>query len=431
MGGITPLGKSNFRNEHRQFGIKDADRLMHIYAIGKSGTGKSTLILNMAISDLQRGNGYALLDPHGDLCSELLNHIPENRVADVIYFNPKDIEHAISFNPLVGVPSKYHYLVAAGIVSTIKKVWSGSWGSRSEHILRYSLLTLLQYPEATLLDIQALLTNEEFRAEVLRHVNDQVVRNFWFLEFASYTKALRAESVAPILNKVSLFSASLPLRHTLGQKTRGLKLFEIMNSKKILLINLSKGELGEDTSALLGSMLITAIQLAALYRARISPEKRVPFFTYVDEAQSYLTLSFCDILSESRKYGLGLFITHQYLEQIDSRILSAVLGNVGTLISFRIGSHDAKLLEQEFTPTFSAEDLIHLPRYHMYLKLMIDGTTSRPFSAISLPLMTMRTGMKERVLQMSKDGNSVSMQQANTPGKDLSSQSAPRQQRIY
>jgi hypothetical protein len=384
MDDITYIGTTNYRNQNQRFGIRDADRLMHMYCIGKSGSGKSTLILNMAISDLRRGHGFAVFDPHGDLCTALLKYIPEYRKKDVIYFNPRDTDTAITINPLFGVPYRYHGLVASGIISTMKKVWSESWGPRMEHILRFCLLTLLQTPEPTLLDIQPLLTSEEFREKMLLYVEDPVLKNFWHSEFAGYTKSFRAEVIAPILNKVGLFSASLPLRRVLGQKTRGLKLFEIMNGRKVLLINLSKGELGEDTSALLGCMLITAIQLAALHRARLAPEKRVPFYTYVDEAQSYLTLSFCDILSEARKYGLGLFVTHQYLEQIDPRILSAILGNVGTLIAFRIGAGDAKMLEQEFYPTFTAEDLIQLPRYHMYLKLMIDGATSLPFSSKSL-----------------------------------------------
>ena len=399
---ITPLGATNYRNENKVFGIQDTDRLMHMYLLGKSGSGKSTFILNMAISDLQRGHGCALLDPHGELSKEILNYVPEHRVRDVVYFNPKDIDNPIPFNPLSGVPEKHHNLVASGIISTMKKVWADSWGPRMEHILRFSLLSLLQYPGATLLDIQPLLTNEEFRSRVLYYVKDTLLRNFWHNEFAAYTKALRAEAIAPILNKVGIFSASLPLRYCLGQKKRGLRMLDIMDSKKILIVNLSKGELGEDTSALLGSMIITSIQLAALYRSRIPSEQRTPFFLYIDEMHSYVTMSFCDILAEARKYGLGLFLTHQYLEQIDSRILAAILGNVGTLISFRIGANDAKVIEREFYPTFSAEDLVHLPRYHMYLKLMIDGTTSRPFSAVSLPIRTPKTETQERVIRLSR-----------------------------
>ncbi|HYD22091.1 MAG TPA: type IV secretion system DNA-binding domain-containing protein, partial [Flavipsychrobacter sp.] len=319
---FTPLGVTNYRNEKKRFGIKDADRLMHMYLLGKSGSGKSTLILNMTISDLQRGHGFALLDPHGELSKELLHYVPKERLKDVIYFNPIDIDNPIAFNPLAGIQQRHHNLVASGIISTMKKVWADSWGPRMEHILRYSLLSLLQFPGATLLDIQPLLTDNDFRSQVLCYITDIPIRNFWHSEFASYTKALRAEAIAPILNKVGIFAASLPLRHCLGQKDRGLRMWEIMNSRKVLIVNLSKGELGEDTSALLGSMLITAIQLAALYRTKLSPEKRGPFFLYIDEMQSYVTMSFCDILAEARKYGLGLFLTHQYLEQIDHRILS-------------------------------------------------------------------------------------------------------------
>lgn len=399
---ITPIGVVNFRNDSRVFGIKARDKLMHCYCLGKSGSGKSTLILNMAISDLKQGHGFALLDPHGELSTELLKYVPNERLEDVIYFNPKDLESPIPFNPLIGVPYKYHHLVSSGIISTMKKVWAESWGPRMEHILRFCLLTLLQAEDATLLEIQPLLTNEEFRAEMLLKVTDKTLLDFWHVEFAGYTKVLKSEAIAPILNKVGLFSASLPLRYALGQKERGLRLLDIMNSRKVLIVNLSKGELGEDTSALLGSMLITAVQLAALFRATIKPEKRVPFFMYIDEMQSYVTLSFCDILAEARKYGLGLFLAHQYVEQIDQRILAAVLGNVGTIITFRVGARDALVLAKEYAPTFVAEDIINLPRYQMYLKLMIDSATSRPFSAVSLPVTTSQTENVRQVIRLSK-----------------------------
>jgi type IV secretory pathway TraG/TraD family ATPase VirD4 len=383
---ITPIGITNYRNTNQKFVIKDNDRLQHIYVIGKSGTGKSTLLKNMLLSDIERGNGCCLLDPHSDVAVEVLKHIPEHRKQDLIYFNPKDLAYPISFNPLKAVHPNYHHLVASGIIASLKKLWFESWGPRMEHILRFTLLTLLCVPDATLLDIQPLLTNEEFRSNALRYVTDTHIFAFWHNEFANYTKTLKAEAVAPILNKVGLFSASLPLRNTVGQKTKGFRMQEIMDKKKILICNLSKGELGEDASALLGSIILTSIQLAALYRARIEPYKRIPFYVYVDEMHSFITLSFADMLAEARKYGVGLFLTHQYIEQLDERIRRAIFGNVGTIISFRIGAKDAEYLAIEFYPIFGEEDLVNLSKYTMYLKLMIDGTASQPFSAQSVTL---------------------------------------------
>lgn len=381
---VTPIGITNYRNTNKKFGIKDKDRLGHIYVIGKTGVGKSTLLANMAKSDIRRGNGICVIDPHGDIAAELMQHVPESRKQDLIYFNPKDLKNPVAFNPLYKVHTSYHSLVASGLISTFKKIWSDSWGPRMEHILRFTLLTLLCHPEASLLDIQPLLTNVGFRERALLFVTDEHIHAFWRDEFGQYSKAFRAEAIAPILNKTGMFLASVPLRSVVGQKTRGLRMQEIMDNKKLLICNLSKGELGEDVSSLLGCMILTAIQNAALYRAKQPPEKRVPFYCYVDECQSYLTLSICNILSEARKYGLSLFMAHQYIEQLDERIRSAIFGNVGTMIAFRIGATDAEYLAKEFHPVFTESDLVHLPRYTMYLKLMIDGTTSQTFSALAL-----------------------------------------------
>jgi type IV secretory pathway TraG/TraD family ATPase VirD4 len=378
---ITPIGVTNFRNSNIYFGIKDVDRLGHMYVIGKTGVGKSTLLQNMAMSDIERGNGLCILDPHGDIASDLIERIPTWRKQDLVYFNPKDLDNVIAFNPLKGVHPKYHHLVASSLVSTFKKIWADSWGPRMEYILRYVLLTLLCVPDATLLDIQPLLTDELFRTKALIHVEEEHILNYWDKEFSQYTKTFRMEAISAILNKTGLFLASAPLRATVGQKTRGFRMQEIMDQKKILICNLSKGELGEDASALLGSIVLTTIQHAALYRARLTPAERVPFYCYIDEMHSFVTLSFIGILAESRKYGLSLFLAHQYIEQIDERIRSAIFGNVGTIIAFRVGAADAQYLMKEFHPIFEEQDLISLPRFGMYIKLMIDGTSSIPFSA--------------------------------------------------
>lgn len=398
----TPIGVTNWRNEKNPFYIKDGDRLGHIYAIGKTGVGKSTLLLNMAISDIRKGKGVCIIDPHGDIAEAILHHIPEGRLDDVIYFNPKDIEYPIAFNPLKGVHPNFHHLVASGLVSTFKKIWVDSWGPRLEYILRFALLTLLEYPDATLLDIQPLLTDMYFRNRVLGYVTNQHTLSFWKNEFDKYSPSLRSEAITPILNKTGVFLTSIPLRNIVGQKTKGFIMQQVLDERKILIANLSKGEIGEDASSILGSILVTSIQLAALFRATQLEHTRTPFYLYVDEMHSFISLSFADILAEARKYKLSLFLTHQYIDQVHEKIRSAIFGNVGTIISFRIGAQDAEHLAKEFHPVFIEDDLINLPRYSMYLKLMIDGATSKPFSALTLPPQPITDSLKERVVEHSR-----------------------------
>ena len=402
MNDITHFGITNWRNENKRFGIKDKDRLGHIYVIGKTGVGKSTLLLNMAVSDIQNGKGLCIIDPHGDIAESILDHIPKERLVDVIYFNPKDIWHPIAFNPLKAVHPNYHHLVASGLISTFKKIWADSWGPRLEYILRFSLLTLLEYPNATLLDIQPLLTDVLFRNKVLSYVTNQHTLSFWKNEFDKYSPALRSEAITPILNKTGVFLTSIPLRNTVGQNTNGFRMQNVLDEGKILIANLSKGELGEDASSILGSILVTSIQLAALFRSTQPEHERIPFYLYVDEMHSFISLSFADILSEARKYKLSLFLTHQYIEQLHEKIRSAIFGNVGTIISFRIGAEDAEHLAKEFNPEFNEDDFVNLPRYSMYLKLMIDGATSRPFSAFSLPPKQQVQSFKEEAIDFSR-----------------------------
>ncbi len=361
-----------------------------MYIVGKTGTGKSSLLANMAISDIQQGNGIAVIDPHGDLAETLLTHIPEHRIHDVIYFNPSDIEYPIAFNPLSHTNPDIHYLIVSGLISVFRKLYSEFWGPRLEHILRHSFYTLLEYPGGTLLDIPNLLTDEAFRKQVLTHVKHAGVREFWFKEFAKYSAWLRSEAIAPILNKMSQFLTNLPLRNIVGQSNTGFKFREIMDEGKILIVNLSKGKIGEDNSTLLGSMISTMIFLAAMSRANISEEHRKPFYFYVDEFHNFLTLSFANILSEARKYGLNLVFAHQYIRQLPEQIRDAVFGNVGTIITFRVGIDDALYLKKEFSPPFDETDLINLPNYHIYIKLMIDGVTSSAFSGntLSIPIST-------------------------------------------
>jgi type IV secretory pathway TraG/TraD family ATPase VirD4 len=399
---ITPLAVTNWRDIRKIFGIKEKNRRGHMYLIGKTGTGKSSLIANMAISDMRSGNGIGVIDPHGDLVQTLLSHVPKERIKDVVYFNPGDIEYPIAFNPLHKVSLDYQHLVVSGLISVFKKIWFEFWGPRLEHILRHSLLTLLEYPDATLLDIPKLLTNPVFRAKVLYKLTNHQVREFWVNEFDKYSAWLRSEAVSPILNKMGQFLTSLPLRNIVGQAESSFKMRSVMDEGKILLVNLSKGTIGEDNSSLLGSLLVTMIYLAALSRSNIPEEKRKSFYLYVDEFHNFVSLSFADILSESRKYGLHLVLAHQYISQLHEKVRGAVFGNVGTMISFRVGIEDAITLAREFRPVFDEQDLINLPNHHIYLKLMIDGMTSQPFSGVTLPLPTERLLDKKEIISESR-----------------------------
>jgi len=382
---VTPIAVTNWRDIRKRFGIKEKNRRGHMYIIGKTGTGKSSLIANMAASDIAQGNGLAILDPHGDLAESLLHHVPKERINDVIYFNPGELEYPIAFNPLENIPKDFHHLVVSGLISVFKKIWSEFWGPRLEHILRYSLFTLLEYPEATLLDLTRLLTENEFRWKVISHITRPEIRAFWTFEFDKYTPWLRSEAVSPILNKVGQFLTSLPLRNVVGQRKNTFNLKDVMDTGKILIVNLAKGRVGEDCSSLLGSMIVTEIFLSALSRVNVPEDKRKPFYLYVDEFHNFVTTSFADILSECRKYGLNLILAHQYINQLHEKVRDAVFGNVASIITFRVGIEDAVYLAREFRPTFDELDLVNLPNYHIYLKLMVDGVTSQPFSATTLP----------------------------------------------
>jgi energy-coupling factor transporter ATP-binding protein EcfA2 len=402
MENITKIGKTNFRNTNQIFGIKEKDRSGHIYCIGKTGVGKSTLLLNMAIADIHSGKGVGIIDPHGDLSESVLDYIPNERIKDVIYFTGCDTAFPIAFNPLYNIKPEERHLVASNIVSTLKRIWSDSWGPRLEHILRNTLLTLIHYPHATLLDIQPLLLDFDFRKKVLQYVTDTALLDFWYKEFNAMSPQLKSEAISPIVNKVGLFQTHTHLRNIVGQERSSFTIANVMNQKKIFIANLSKGHLGEDATTLLGSMLVTQFQTAALERSKQPIYSRTPFYLYIDEMHSFVTLSFADILSESRKYGLSLFLTHQYIDQLHEDIRKAILGNVGTIITFRIGANDAEILKPEFNSLFDVEDFIRLPQYAIYLKLLIDGTTSEPFSAFTLPITQEKQFSKAEIIEHSR-----------------------------
>lgn len=399
---ITFFAKTSYRDDNKLFGIKQKDRSAHMYIIGKTGTGKSTLIENMVISDIKSGNGVALIDPHGDLAENVLQFVPQKRIEDVVYFNPADIDYPIAFNPLRNVHPDHYHLVASGLISVFKKIWPAYWGPRLEHILRNTIMTLLEHRGSTILDIPRLLTNKDFRKTVIGYITNQQIKEFWLMEFEKYSAWLRTDSVSPILNKIGQFLSSTMIRNIVGQKENTFSIRRAMDEGKIFLVNLSKGKIGEDNCALLGAMLITQIQLAALSRANMEEKQRRPFYIYVDEIHNFLTLSFADVLSETRKYGLNLILAHQYIEQLDKEIRSAIFGNVGTIISFRVGATDARYLAREFYPVFNESDLVNLPNYNIYLKLMIDGMTSRAFSAITLPPHERKVSYIKEIIEASR-----------------------------
>ncbi|MDZ4221640.1 MAG: type IV secretion system DNA-binding domain-containing protein [Patescibacteria group bacterium] len=400
---ITALAQTNFRNQRRTFGIKKDDRRRHVYLIGKTGMGKSTVLENMIIQDIQAGEGVAVVDPHGDLVEKVVEYIPNERVNDVIYFNPADLDFPISFNVFEKVGREHQHLVASGLIGIFKKLWADSWGPRLEYVLRNAILALLEYPDSTLLGVMRLLVDKGYRKKVIQQVTDPVVRSFWIDEYSKYPDKFQSEAIAPIQNKVGQFLSSPVIRNIVGQVQSSFSMREAMDSKKILLMNLAKGRVGEDNSALLGAMLITKIQMAAMSRVDIGEETREDFYLYVDEFQNFATESFANILSEARKYRLNLIIAHQYIEQLDELVQAAVFGNVGTMMLFRIGGTDAEVLVKEFEPYFMEEDLVNLGKYEVYMKLMIDGIASQPFSAATLPPISGETDNREKVINVSRE----------------------------
>lgn len=386
---ITYFAETDARNKRVKFGIKTEDRLRHIYLIGKTGMGKSTLLENMAIQDIQNGEGVAFLDPHGSTADKFLDYVPEDRIKDVIYFAPFDIEHPIAFNVMEDVGPERRHLVVSGLMSAFEKLFGEeSFSDRMQYILQNTILALLEYPGATMLGINRMLSDKTYRNAVIANITDPSVKNYWTKEYAGYTERFAAEAIPAIQNKIGQFTSNPLIRNIIGQPKSSFDIRKIMDEKKILIVNLSKGLVGENNANLLGSMLVTKIYLAAMSRADANPQelKKLPnFYLYVDEFQSFANKSFADILSEARKYKLGLNIAHQYIEQMADEVRAAVFGNVGTMIAYRVGSYDAEVLEKEFAPVFTMEDIVNLGLYQMYLKLMIDGVASQPFSAVGLP----------------------------------------------
>ena len=400
---INFIARTEFKNATVTFGVKKQDQRKHVYIIGKTGTGKSTLIANMAINDMKNGEGVAVIDPHWDLCDILLDYVPSHRINDVAHLDPSDSEYPFRLNPLEVKNAVYKELVSSGIVSIFYKLYHLSWGPRLEYILRNTILTLLNVPQSTLLQVPELLTNDQYRAKVVEKLSDQVLKNFWLNEFAKMSPQLRSEAVSPILNKVGQFLSSQIIRNIVGSPVSTVDPESMMNQGKILLVNLSQGKLGEDNSALLGAMIITKIQLAAMNRVYMAEEKRRDFYLYVDEFQNFATTSFIKILSEARKYRLDLTLANQYVGQIDEDVQKAIFGNAGSIISFSMGAADARILAKEFALKYKEEELVGLGKYEVVLKLSIDNQTSLPFSATTLPLPRSRNQNREKVLRSSRE----------------------------
>jgi len=402
-GELTIFAQTNFRHMSHNFGIKLADRRYHMYAIGKTGTGKSTMLENMIIDDIREGRGVAVVDPHGDLIKHLLNYVPEERIQDVIVFSPADRLYPIGFNVLENVDPDLKNIVASGVVGIFKKIFGESWGPRLEYILRNTILALLDYPNATMLGITKILVDQDFRNRVIDKIQDPVIKDFFVNEYEKYDQKFRTEAIAPIQNKVGQFLSSTTIRNIVGQPVSTINIEEIMNKGKILFLDLSIGEIGEDSSALLGAMMITKIQLAAMRRALIPEDERRDFYLYVDEFQNFATESFATILSEARKYRLNLIMTNQYIAQVPEEVISAVFGNIGTLICFRVGAPDAAVLKQEFAPVFEEVDLVNLDNYQIYVKMSIDGVTCPAFSASTLPPDSRQNTNREKIVQNSRE----------------------------
>jgi len=403
---LTIMGETTFRDKKVNFGIKQEDRRRHIYAIGKTGVGKSTLFRNMAVQDIYAGRGVAFLDPHGEEIDFLLSIIPENRINDVVLFDPSDQQMPVALNPLECPDYNQKNLMASGIVEVFKKQFGFSWGPRLEYLLNYAVLTLIEVPGTTLLGITRLLADTNYQRYIVHKINDPVIKDFWEKEYKEKKGNQRfiSEALDPIQNKVGRFLASPTIRNILGQRNSTIKLDEIMDNGKILLVNLAKGKIGEDNANLLGAMIVSRLSFMAMQRVKMKEEDRKDFYLYVDEFQNFASDSFANILSEARKYRLNLNITHQYTAQLPEEMQDAVFGNVGTTISFALGAPDAKILSPEYEPYFDANDLITLERHNMYIKMMVDGMTSKPFSAKTYSSPDDKiTNLQDKVIEHSRN----------------------------
>jgi energy-coupling factor transporter ATP-binding protein EcfA2 len=403
---VTYMGETDFRNGRTRFGIRNIDRARHMYVIGKTGMGKSTLLENMAAQDIQNGEGICFIDPHGSSAELMLEYVPEDRIQDVLYFAPFDTDFPVAFNPLEDVDPDKRHLVASGLMSAFKKIWVDAFSARMEYILSNAILALLEYPDSTLLSVNRMLVEKEFRKKIVDNITDPTVKAFWVDEYEKWDDRYRKEAGAAIQNKVGQFVSNPLIRNIVGQPKSSFDLREMMDNRKILIVNLSKGQIGEQNAGLLGGMFITKLYLAAMSRAdleRSEMDALPPFYFYVDEFQSFANESFADILSEARKYKLALTVAHQYVAQMPDEVREAIFGNVGSMVVFRVGPGDAEHFEREFAPVFTEQDIVNIGRFQYYLRLMIDGMGSNPFSAVGMyPLEKPPSSNKKAVVEMSR-----------------------------
>ncbi|MDP3982441.1 MAG: type IV secretion system DNA-binding domain-containing protein [bacterium] len=411
------FGLTTFRNELRKFGIKRDDRRRHFYAVGKTGMGKTEMLKNIAVQDIQRGNGMGFIDPHGETAEDLLNFIPEHRIEDLVYFNPADTKQPIAFNVMENVDPELRHMVASGLMSVFKKIWPDVWSARMEYILNYAVLALLEVPDSTVLGINRMLSDAAYRVTVVDQVQDPVVKAFWNKEYARYTQRYEVEATAAIQNKIGQFISNPLIRSIIGQPKSSINMRHVMDNQQILIANLSKGKIGEDNARLLGGLLVTKLQLAAMSRVDIPEEDRSDFYLTIDEFQNFATDSFISILSEARKYRLCLSLSHQYISQLEGEtdhLRDAVFGNVGTIVSFRVGAEDAEFLEKEFTPYFLMNDFVNIAKYNIFVKLMIDGVSSKPFSAQTPPPPEpLCPSFKERAIARSQEKYGTPLQEVS------------------
>ena len=397
---ISAFGLTNFRGINHQFGMLRYDRSRHVYIIGQTGAGKSGLLELFALSDIYHSQGYAIIDPHGDFAVNNMRFIPANRLQDVVYFNPADTAYPLGFNPLEVTNPAQKTNISSEVIGVLKRMFGDSWGPRLEYILRYTILALLDRPSTTMLDITRMLTDKKFRKETLSYCTDTVVLQFWAVEFASWNDKFVAEAIAPVLNKVGAFTANPIIRNIIGQPKSTFNIREIMDEGKILVVNLSKGLIGEDNASILGSFLVTKIQLAAMSRSDIADIRdRRPFYLYVDEFQNFATDSFATILSEARKYGLNLTVANQYISQMSETVRDAVFGNVGTMISFRVSADDAPILSKQFEPQFEAQDLLQMHNRHFIINMVINGEKTPAFSATTLTLPPQQSDNTNQIIE--------------------------------
>ncbi len=400
---VSGFGMTNYHNNFIPFGIRRGDRRRHLYVVGKSGSGKSKLLELLINEDIQNGEGLAVIDPHGDLIYAIMRYIPEHRVNDVVLLDPSDTEFPIAFNPLEKVEEAYKMQVTIGFLQIFKKLFGSNWSDRLEHVLRYTTLALLDSPNTTVLSILKMLTDKNYRQKIVARIQDSVVKSFWVSEFAAWSEKFDADAITPLLNKVGQFVATNMIRNMIGQPITKFDIREIMDQKKILLMKVSKGLLGEENSSLIGSMFITKLYQAAMSRANIPEEKRTDFYLYVDEFQNFATDTFAEILSEARKYRLNLTIAHQYMGQLNDVVRKTVFGNVGSMISFRVGAEDARILAEEYNPVFKERDIINLGVREFYIKMSVTGELREAFSGRTLDAPAIEADLTQSIIESSRE----------------------------